>query len=72
VRGRNPELTPDCDALTATTKPPIELRRTRYVEGVTPAGRIIHGVLVFNVKEIKQIGRRRGLEIRATVKESGL
>jgi hypothetical protein len=42
------------------------------VEGVTPAERIIHGVLVFNVKEIKQIGRRRGLEIRATVKESGL
>jgi hypothetical protein len=72
VRGRNPELTPDCDALTATTKPPIELRRTRYVEGVTPTDRIIHGVLVFNVKEIKQIGRRRGLEIRATVKESGL
>ena len=71
MRGRKPELTPDCDALTATTRPPIELRRTRYVEGVTPADRIVSNNRTFDIKEVKAIGRRRGLEIRSTAKESG-
>ena len=70
-RGRKPELTRDCDPLTATTKSPIELRRTRSIEGVTPADRILHGVLVFSVKAINEIGRRRGREIRTWAKESG-
>ena len=69
--GRKPELTPDCDPLTATAKPPIELRRTRFIEGVTPADRTLHGVLVFSVKAINKIGRRRGREIRTWAKESG-
>jgi head-tail adaptor len=40
-------------------------------EGVTPADRILHGVLVFSVKAINEIGRRRGREIRTWAKESG-
>jgi SPP1 family predicted phage head-tail adaptor len=44
--------------------------RIRYMEGVTPADRItLDGKGAYDIKEIKQIGRRRGLEIRATVKE---
>jgi hypothetical protein len=38
---------------------------------VTPADRILHGVLVFRVKAINEIGRRRGREIRTLAKESG-
>jgi hypothetical protein len=57
--------------LTATTKPLIALRCTRSIEGVTPADQILHGVLVFSVKAINEIGRRRGREIRTWAKESG-
>ncbi|RAI43985.1 phage head closure protein [Rhodoplanes roseus] len=38
--------------------------RTRYVEGVTLAHRVVYGGEVHNMKEIKEIGRRRGLELR--------
>lgn len=39
--------------------------RIRYLEGVTPADRILHATGRYDVKEIKEIGRRRGLEIRS-------
>lgn len=38
--------------------------RTRFAE-VTPADRILYADRIFDVKEAKEIGRRRGLEIRA-------
>jgi hypothetical protein len=47
------------------------LGQNRYVEGVTPADRMLHGVLVFALKEFKTIGRRRSLEIRVMAKEFG-
>ncbi len=38
--------------------------RTRYLSGVTLADRIVYGGAAHNLKEIKEIGRRRGLELR--------
>jgi hypothetical protein len=64
MRGRKPKPIPNCDAqrlhLTGN------LNQTRYLEGVTPADRILHANRHFDVKEIKVIDRRSGLEIRAT------
>ena len=40
--------------------------RTRYIDGVTPTDRILYAAGKFDVKEVKEIGRRRGLEIRAS------
>ena len=37
-------------------------------EGVTPAERIVSSDRVFDVKEIKAIGRRRGLKLRAVAR----
>jgi hypothetical protein len=37
-------------------------------EGVTPAERIVPSDRVFDVKEIKAIGRRRGLKLRAVAR----
>jgi hypothetical protein len=39
--------------------------RIRSIEGVTPADRIVSSDRVFDVKDIKAIGRRRGHELRA-------
>ncbi|NKB83087.1 phage head closure protein [Brucella grignonensis] len=38
--------------------------RTRYLAGITTADRIIYEGGNYNLKEIKEIGRRRGLELR--------
>jgi SPP1 family predicted phage head-tail adaptor len=38
--------------------------RTRYLAGVTLADRVTYDGAAFNLKEIKEIGRRRGLELR--------
>jgi SPP1 family predicted phage head-tail adaptor len=38
--------------------------RTRYLAGVTPADRIVYGGAAHNIKELTEIGRRRGLELR--------
>ncbi|NTH50934.1 phage head closure protein [Agrobacterium rhizogenes] len=40
--------------------------RTRYLAGVTNADRISYGDGVLNLKEVKEIGRRQGLELRCT------
>jgi SPP1 family predicted phage head-tail adaptor len=40
--------------------------RTRYLAGVTNADRIHYEGGFFNIKEVKEIGRRNGLELRAT------
>lgn len=39
--------------------------RTRWIAGVTNADRIQYEGDVFNIKETKEIGRRKGLELRA-------
>lgn len=38
--------------------------RTRWLAGVTNADRILYEGAAFDVKETKEIGRRRGLEVR--------
>jgi head-tail adaptor len=42
----------------------IVIFRTRYVEGITVADRLIHDGQVHDIKETKEIGRRRGMELR--------
>lgn len=39
--------------------------RTRYLAGVTPADRVAFEGQHYDIKQLKEIGRRRGLEIRA-------
>lgn len=43
----------------------VVIFRTRYLSGVTNADRIVYEGQTFNLKEVKEIGRRRGLELRA-------
>jgi len=38
--------------------------RTRFVEGVTTEHRVTYETRNFNIREVKEIGRRKGLEIR--------
>lgn len=38
--------------------------RTRWLDGVTNADRISYGGVLHNLKEVKEIGRRKGLELR--------
>jgi SPP1 family predicted phage head-tail adaptor len=42
----------------------VTIFRTRYLDGVTLAHRVVYAGLVHNIKGVKEIGRRRGLEIR--------
>lgn len=42
--------------------------RTHYLDGVTDADRVSYAGDFFNIKELKEIGRRKGLEIRAVAK----
>lgn len=39
--------------------------RVRYLPGITTADRVSYGGKVYDLKEITEIGRRRGLELRA-------
>ena len=43
----------------------IVIFRTRHVAGVTNADRITYDDAIFNIKEIKELGRGDGLELRA-------
>jgi len=38
--------------------------RTRWIDDITLADKVRHDGIDYNIKEIKPIGRRRGLEIR--------
>ncbi|PRA89069.1 head-tail adaptor protein [Ochrobactrum sp. MYb29] len=38
--------------------------RTRYLGGITTADRVSYDGAAYNLKEIKELGRRRGLELR--------
>lgn len=42
----------------------VVIFRTRFLTGVTVADRVIHDSQTFDIKEVKEIGRRRGLELR--------
>lgn len=42
----------------------LRIFRTRFVDAVTLAMTVHHEGLVYNLKQIKEIGRRRGLELR--------
>ncbi len=44
--------------------------RTRYVDGLRLADRITFAGATYNIRGITETGRRRGLEIRCTRKES--
>jgi head-tail adaptor len=48
----------------ATTKATV-IFRTRYVAGITVADRITYEGDHYNLKHVGEIGRRRGLELRA-------
>lgn len=39
--------------------------RIRYLSGITTADRVTYAGTVYDLQEIKEIGRRRGLELRA-------
>lgn len=39
--------------------------RIRYLVGITTADRITYEGTAYNIKEVAEIGRRRGLELRA-------
>lgn len=47
----------------------VVIFRTRWLSGVTTADRIHYEGTFFNVKELKEIGRRKGLELRAVKAE---
>ncbi|MFI3904328.1 phage head closure protein [Ochrobactrum sp. S1502_03] len=38
--------------------------RTRFIDGVTPEDRITYGGGEYDIKEVKELGRRQGLEVR--------
>ncbi|MFE3837542.1 phage head closure protein [Pseudogemmobacter sonorensis] len=42
--------------------------RIRFMDGITPADRVTHGGRVYDLKEIKELGRREGLELRCIAK----
>lgn len=47
-----------------TSSEPTYVFRVRWLNGVTLGHRIIHDGIIREIKEIKEIGRRKGLEIR--------
>lgn len=51
-----------------TSSDTVTIFRIRFVDGVTLGDRVAYGEQHHNIKEIKEIGRRRGLELR-TVSE---
>lgn len=49
----------------------IIIFRIRWMDGVELADRIRHEGKFFNLKEVKEIGRRKGLELRCVALETG-
>ena len=41
--------------------------RIRFLAGITTADRLVFGAAHYNVRDIIEIGRRRGLELRAEI-----
>lgn len=44
----------------------LRIFRTRFLDGVTPEMKVMHRGVKFNLKQVKVIGRWRGLELRCT------
>ncbi|MCO5145531.1 MAG: phage head closure protein [Aquamicrobium sp.] len=44
----------------------LRIFRTRWLDGVTLDMTVVHDGRSFNLKQIKEIGRRRGLELRCS------
>lgn len=44
----------------------VTVFRVRYMGGVTLADRVIYDGRAFDLKEVKELGRRAGLELRCT------
>lgn len=44
----------------------LRIFRTRWLDGVTLDMKVVHDGQTFNLKQIKEIGRRRGLELRCS------
>ena len=44
----------------------LRIFRTRFIEGVSLEMKVMHRGVKYNLKQIKEIGRRRGLELRCT------
>lgn len=42
----------------------LRIFRTRFVDAVTLEMKVLHAGITYNLKQIKEIGRRRGLELR--------
>jgi len=40
--------------------------RTRYIAGITTSDRILYSGKPYDLKDVKEIGRHRGLELRCT------
>ena len=40
--------------------------RIRHMDGLTLADRVTDGTTIFDLKEIRELGRRQGLELRCT------
>jgi head-tail adaptor len=45
----------------------VVIFRIRWLEGVTTTHRVNHGSQNLNIREIKEIGRRKGMELRCEV-----
>lgn len=46
----------------------VTVFRTRWLDGVTLADRVVSDGVIFDIKDLKEIGRRRGLELRCVAK----
>lgn len=44
----------------------LRIFRIRFVDGIELSDAVEHDGMRFNIRQIKQIGRRRGLELRCT------
>ena len=46
------------------TSDTLAIFRIRYRDGITNANRVTYGERTFDLKEVKELGRREGLELR--------
>jgi SPP1 family predicted phage head-tail adaptor len=46
----------------------VVIFRIRFIAGITPAHRVAFDGRLFDIQEIKEVGRRRYLELRAVAK----
>ena len=47
-----------------TSSEAVTVFRIRHMDGITPADRVTLGSAAYDLKEIKELGRREGLELR--------